>query len=125
MKNTLIVLLSGLLVCSCSQKQASSAGPAIDLLQAGKDITAFSGSVIHITKRDGTSLEGIQITSTGADGQKTTITADTGTLSPGSIEDATDSNSVKLTLHNAHGETLAPAGNRVMTVKEMTLVLKR
>jgi hypothetical protein len=125
MKNTLIVLLSGLLLCSCSQKQASSAGPAIDLIQAGKDITAFSGSVIHITKRDGTSLEGIQIISTGADGQKTTTTADTGTLAPGSVEDATDANSVMLILHNAHGETIADTGKKLTDIKEMTLVLKR
>ena len=121
MKTTLTVLLSGLLLCGCSQKQASSAGPAIDLVQAGKDIVWQGGTVLHVTKRDGTSVEGIQIVTTSSKGEKTTITADTGTVSPGSIEDAADQNSVKLTLHDARGETLAPAGKKV----EMIFVLKR
>ena len=104
MTNTLIVLLSGVLLCGCSQKQASSTGSAIDLVQAGKDITAFSGRVIHITKRDGTSLKGIQIITTGADGQKTTITADTGTMTQGSVENAADNSSVRFILHNVKSQ---------------------
>jgi hypothetical protein len=125
MKNTLIVLLSGLLLCGCSQKQASSAGSAIDLVQAGKDTVWQDGATLHIAKRDGASIEGIQIVKTSADGKKTTMTADTGTISSGSIEDTADANSVKLTLHDARGETLAPAGKKVMTMKELILVLKR
>ena len=120
MKNTLIVLLSGLLLCGCSQKQVSSAGSAIDLVQAGKDITAFSGSVIRITKRDGTSLKGIQIISTGADGQKTTITADTGTLTQGSVENAADNSCVRFTLHNAKSQNTK---GQMMTAQTLMIVL--
>ena len=125
MKNTLTIMLSGSLLCACSQKQATSVRPATDLVEAGKDITSFGGCVIHVTKRDGTSLEGVKITTTGADGQKTTVTADTGTLSPGSFEDATDNNSVKLILHNAHSETLTAAGKQVTDSEERTLILNR
>ena len=125
MKTTLTVILSGLLLCGCSTKQASSSGTALDLVQTGKDTVWQGGTILHVTKHDGASLEGIQIVSTSADGQKTTLTADTGTVSSGSIEDAADSNSVKLTLHDAHGETLAPTGKKLTDIKEMTLVLKR
>ena len=125
MKNTLTVLLSGLLLCGCSQKQASSARPAIDLVEAGKDIAWRDGSVLHITKRDGTSLEGIQIIKTTPDGQRTTLTADTGTLSPGSVENAADDGSVKITLKKATIEKHGGAGNELITAKDMTLVFQK
>jgi hypothetical protein len=124
MKTTLTILLSGLLVCGCAQNRASSAGPAINLVQAGKDTVWQNGTVLHIAKREGTSVEGIQIVRT-SEGQKMTVTADTGTLSPGTIQNAADADSIKLILRDARSETLGPSGRNVMTVKEWTLVLKR
>jgi hypothetical protein len=121
MKNTLTIILSGLLLCGCSQKQASSAGPAIDLVQAGKDISWRDGYVLHITKRDGTSLEGIQIISTAADGQKTITTADTGTLTPGSVENAADDSAVRITLRNAK----SVSAKSQATMQELMLVLHK
>jgi uncharacterized lipoprotein YajG len=91
MKNTLTILLSGLLLCGCSQKQGSSSGSAIDRIQAGQD-TAFGDSVVlHVAKRDGTSLEGVSISAKLPNGQTQTLTADTATLSavtntPGVVE---------------------------------------
>ena len=80
MKNTLIILLSGICLCGCSKR-------ASDLLVAGKDIkwtdnyghTAVT-NVVHITKRDGSSIEGIRLVMTDGTGAITTITADRGSL---------------------------------------------
>jgi len=105
------------------EKRKASAGPPIDLVQAGKDIVLPGGTILHVTKRDGASLEGIRIVSSTTDGQKTTLTADSGTISSGSIKEATDVNPVKLTLHNGHCETLGPDGTRVITAKEMSLAM--
>jgi hypothetical protein len=121
MKTTLTILLSGLLLCGCSQKQATSARPAIDLVEVGKDITWRGGIVLHVTKRDGASLEGIQIIGTAADGQKMTTTADTGTLTPGSVENAADDSAVRITLHNAK----SVSAKSQATMPELMLVLHK
>jgi len=125
MKYTLIILLSGLVLCGCSKK------PAVELVVAGKDIAWRDGVVLRVTKRDGASLEGVQITTiqiaaTAANGKpmttaSNTITADTATLSPGSVEDAADKNCVQITLHNAQVHSATMNG----VSKEMTLVLHR
>ena len=125
MKTTLTILLSGLLLCGCSQKQATSARPAIDLVEAGQDIAWQGGYVLHVAKRDGTSLEGILITKTASDGEKTTITADTGTLSPGSVGNATDDNTVQIALQNAKSQIEKQSGTNIMTAKILTLVLHK
>ena len=80
MKYALIILLSGIFLCGCSKR-------ASDLLVAGKDIkwtddygyTAVT-NVIHITKRDGRSIQGIRVVMTDGTGAITTITADRGSL---------------------------------------------
>lgn len=116
MKTILTILLSGLLLCGCSQKQTTSTdtpkdatpadtakqaptGPAIDLVQAGKDTTWRDGYVLHVTKRHGTSLEGVTISAKLPTGQTQTFSADTATLS--AVPNATDDSSVMVTLHNA------------------------
>ena len=122
MKNTLTIILSGLLLCGCSQKQASSARPAIDLVEAGKFITWHDGNVLYVQKRDGTSLEGIKIITKGADGLVTaTTTAATGTLSPGSVENAADDSAVRITLHDAQSQSATKSS----TMKELMLVLHK
>jgi len=121
MKNTLTIILSGLLLCGCSQKQVSSAVPAMDLVQAGRDISWRNGCVIHVLKRDGASLEGIQIITTSADGEKTTTTADTGTLTAGTVENAADISAVRVTLHNV---TSVNARMRETTPELMLLLIK-
>ena len=103
MKNTLTFLLAGLLLCGCSHKQAASETRAIDLVVAGKDVAWGRGAVLHIAKRDGTSVEGVQLLLPRSDGQKGMITADTGTLAPGSDVSATDDSCVQITLHNTQG----------------------
>jgi hypothetical protein len=89
MKNTLVILLSVLILCGCSKKQAATERPAIDLVEAGKDITWQGGKVLHITKRDGSSLEGIVISGVG--GRNQTMIADTGTIAPGITTNGTGS----------------------------------
>ncbi len=93
MKNTLTIILSGLLLCGCSKK------PAIDLVEAGKDITWRDGSVLHIQKRDGSSLEGIVISGMRSGGQNQTLLADTGTVTPGVTTNGTSDSSVIIDLH--------------------------
>jgi hypothetical protein len=103
MKNAFTILLSGLVLCGCSQKQSSSATPAIDLIQAGKDTTwSGGGGVLHVTKRDGNSVEGVTLSAKLPNGQTQTLTADTATLSvPPNI---TDGSEVMITLHNAKSD---------------------
>lgn len=102
-KYTLTVLLLGLLLCGCSHKQAASESRAIDLVEAGKNVAWGRGVVLHIAKRDGTSVEGVQLLLPRSDGQKGMITADTGTLAPGSDVSAAEDCCVPNTLRNAKG----------------------
>jgi hypothetical protein len=111
MKTTLTVLLSGLLLCGCSQKQTSSVSPAIDLVQVGKDLVRPDGTVIHVTKRDGLSIEGIQVVKTGA--SKITITAETGTLQAES-----DPSKVRLIMYHAKIETTHIGGGVTTMIDE-------
>ena len=99
MKNTLMIFLSGLILCGCSHKESQ----AIDLVVVGKDVAWGRGVVLHIAKRDGTSVEGIQLLVPRSDGQKGLITADAGTLAAGSDESATDPSCVQITLLNPKG----------------------
>jgi hypothetical protein len=100
MKTTSIIILSGLLLCGCSHKQASS-GPAIDRVQAGDTSWPDGPTVytLHVTKRDGTSLEGVTISAKLPTGQTQTVSADTATLS--AVPNAADDKSVMVTLHKA------------------------
>ena len=121
MKTTLTILISGLLLCGCAQRQATSAHRAIDSIQAGKDLIWANGLVLRVAKRDGDSVEGIRIVSETSDGQQTTTTADTGTLSSGSVESPGDTRSVRLTLHNAQSQSATARA----TAETVMLVLRR
>jgi hypothetical protein len=102
MKTTSIIILSGLLLCGCSQKQASSAGPAIDRVKVGDTSWSDGGATVytlHVTKRDGTSLEGVAISAKLPTGQTQTVSADTAMLS--AVPNAADDKSVMVTLHKA------------------------
>jgi hypothetical protein len=125
MKTTLLLLLSGLFLGGCAQKQASSASSAIELVQAGEKTVWQDGTVLQVTKCEGASLQGIQIARTSPDGHKITLTADNGTISSGSIDNPADANAVKLTLHDAHIETLGPDGKQTMKAEEATFVLNK
>jgi hypothetical protein len=121
MKTTLIVLFSGLLLCGCSQKQASSTGSAIDLVEAGRDSTWNNGGVLHVASRNGSSLQGIRYVQKGVDGTETTVTADTGTISSGSFQNSADNNCVKITLYKAHSQSAKGSA----TIEEMPITLQR
>ena len=101
------ILLLGLLLCSCSHKQAT---PAIDLVQTGTSVTwnfvdtlwnKHGTCVLQVTQRDGSSLGGIRLLLTTPDGQEATLTADTGSLLPGSVENHADKNFVRIRLVGA------------------------
>ena len=121
MKTTLTILVSGLLLCGCAQRRATSAHRAIDFIEPGKDVVSDNGAVLRVAKRDGDSVEGIRIVSKTSDGQEVTTTADTGTLSPGSVENPADIHSVRITLHNAQSQT----GTMRATAETMILVLRK
>jgi hypothetical protein len=110
MKTRLAVLLSGLLLCGYAGQQASLAGPAIDRVQAGKDTAWRGGYLLHVAKRDGATLEGIQIATTN-----TVITADSGTVSMGSLENTTDASSMTLTLNNFRAVKTSASGAMSVT----------
>jgi hypothetical protein len=113
---TLTILLLGLAFCGCSQKHDAATRPAIELVQAGQDTTWADGNVLHVTKREGSSLEGIQIVKTALDGQQTLIVADKGTVSEGA-----DQNSVKITLR----EVQVQKGNTQTRAHLMNVVLSK
>ena len=125
MKNTFTTILSGLLFCSCSQKHATPAGSAIDLIQAGTDTTWHDGVVLHVTQRDGFSLRGIQISHSRADGMKITYTADAGTISPGSAQNPAATNFVTIVIHNAKTEGVTQSGRKVSSIEDVTLELSK
>jgi hypothetical protein len=107
MKSTFIIPSLFLFLCSCSHKQATSNHPAIDLVQAGKEVTWDEGWVSHVTKRDGSSLEGIRITTMWR-GKPIAYEADKGTISGGFSPDGRDP-FVKIVLIDA----LCPTTNGV------------
>jgi len=120
MKKTLIVLLSSLLLWGCSQKQSRSAGPAIDLIQGGKDTSWHSEGndyVVHVTKRDGTSLEGVTVTIAFPSGKTQTLSSDTVTVSPGSFKSASDSTSVIMDMKNVTIEANGKPGGTMQETK--------
>ena len=122
MKNTLSLLLLGLLLCGCSQKHASSTAstvPAIDLIQPDNDTSWTYFSNLHVTKRNGDSLEGVTITFKSPEptfNGTQTLTADTATLS--AVTNVTDGSEVIITLHNAKTLEGSPFG-------EVRLVLQK
>jgi hypothetical protein len=124
MKHTLLIILSGLLLCACSKMPASSTHPASDRIVAGTDVAWSDGYVLHVTKRDGTALEGIRVVHTDASGQVTTITADKGTVALGSTTTTTggvvtSTNGAMILLQDAHWQNATT--NQV--IKELSLDL--
>jgi uncharacterized protein GlcG (DUF336 family) len=116
MKNTFIILLLGWLACVGAQQTASAAGSAVDLVQPGKDLVRADGTVIHVTKRDGSTIEGIQISKTWS--SKLVITADTGL-----VQAEKDPNKVRLIMYNAKIKvTLLGGGVKTMTDPKLNMV---
>jgi hypothetical protein len=116
MKKAFMILLSGVLLCGYAQQPASSSGSAVDLVQAGKDLVRPDGTVIHVTKRTGSSIEGIQVVKTGF--SKITITADTGMLQAES-----DPNKVRLIMYHAKIEVVHFGGGvTTMTDEKLSMV---
>jgi hypothetical protein len=116
MKIALLIVISGLAFCGCSQKTDPAKGPALAAVVAGQDSIWADGLVLHVAKRDGNALEGILVVRTAPTGQKTTIIAEKGTLSEGP-----DRNSVKLTLQEAQSQS----GNTQTSAHLMNMVLRR
>jgi hypothetical protein len=117
----LIVLASfAMIFAGCSgHSPAASMPPAVGLVQAGQDIEFVGGYVLHVTKRDGSSLGGIHILVTPPDGQSSEITADTGTIKSGTPENSNFVNQVTITLHNAKTVT----GSKTFTSPSEVIVL--
>ena len=117
----LIVLASfTMMLAGCSMySPTASTHRAIDLVQAGKDVEFGDGSVVHVTKREGSSLEGIHVHFPNPNGPASEITADTGTIEPGTPENSNFVNQVTIWLHNAKNVT----GTTNQTFSEQELVL--
>ena len=126
MKHTLTIILSGLLLCGCSQRQATPAKqtaqsyPALNLIEDGKD-SIWGGWVLRVAKRDGASLEGVQVSETLSDGQKETITAHAGTVQPVVSAWVTNDSAVTIYLSNAKIQI----GTKVSTHERYVVSLKK
>jgi hypothetical protein len=100
---SLIVLVSLTMVlvgCSTPSPTASKR-PAIDLVQAGRDVEFALGSVVHVREREGSALQGIHIVLRRPGVQDEEITAETGTIKSGTPENSNFINQVTITLHDA------------------------
>jgi hypothetical protein len=123
MKNILLILLSGLVLCGCSKKHTVSSRPARELIEAGKDVAWSDGYILHVAQRDGDSLQGIHVVHKDASGQVATITADKATIQPGSDTMTKDgvlvtTNAVTIILQDAQFQ-----GVTTQAIKELTLIL--
>jgi hypothetical protein len=113
MKASSAILLLSALFCGCSHDNDISPRSTLDRVQAGKDLS-FGHYVLHVEKREGSSLEGVRIVSSEQDGQTVTITAKRGTLSEGS-----DRSFITVVLHEAQTEK----GKQKALVDELTINL--
>ena len=94
-----------MVLAGCStHSPAASTRPAIDLVQAGKNIEFPGGYVLRVAKREGDSLEGIHLLAPPTDGQAREITAGEGTIKSGA-EGNNFENQITITLRDA--KTLA------------------
>src|SRR3569832_1974506 len=92
------LILAGVYLCGCSRGRDTSSQSLLDRVQPSRDVS-FGHYVLHVDKRDGTSLEGVRIVSTEPDGQITTITASIGTLSQ-----VAERSTITIDLRGAHTE---------------------
>jgi len=73
------LLLSGLLICGCSRNNPVT-HPKVELIEPGKDITSFKGYTLHVDKREGNSIEGVQIVKFSPDGNDLFLSASNATI---------------------------------------------
>jgi hypothetical protein len=116
MKTLLAIILSSLLLCGCSPRQAARAHRASDFVEAGKDVTWLGGDVLRVTNREGSSIRGIRLVTKAPDGLETTVTAATGTVSDGPYP-----HTVKVTLFNGTSQGVKSR----TSFEEMTVILAR
>jgi hypothetical protein len=122
MKPIFALIILGLFLCGCVNQPTAPTHPAMDLVRPGTDSTWNGGHYfLHVADRAGTALTGIQILVKPSEGEETVITADTGTMAPGSSGNRTDPNSVRMTLH--HATTRTPT--RWSVVERLTIVLHK
>jgi len=96
MRKYLVIALLALLIGGCSHKAGSGAQALLDQIVPGQDSTWAGGYVLHVAKREGANVEGIQLIQTTGDGQVTTISAEKGTVGLGE-----DAKNVSLVLFEA------------------------
>jgi hypothetical protein len=122
MKRTFALLFSGLFLCGCVNQQTAPTHAAMDLVRPGSDTTWNGGQyVLHVADRAGSALTGIQIRVKPSNGEETVITADSGTLAPGSPANRPDQNSVRITLHRATTRT----PTKWSVVERLSIVLQK
>ena len=115
-----VLALFVMLLAGCSKPlPMASTHRAIDLVQAGKDTEFGDGFVVYVTKREGSSLEGIHVHFPHSDGPASDITADTGTIEPGIPDHSDYANQVTIWLHDAKDV----AGTTNHTFSKLELVL--
>jgi hypothetical protein len=121
MKRTLALLVMGLFLSGCVN-QPTAPHAAMDLVQPGAD-SVWNGGLysLHVAERIGTALTGIQIRIKPATGEETVMTADSGTLAPGTPDNRMDPNSVRVTLNHVTSRT----PTKWTVVERMTVVLHR
>jgi len=135
MRTLLSFFCSTLLLCGCSQRHTAYLDATVDVV-AGKDIV-LPDCVLNVKKREGNSLAGVRILRREPDGSKTTITADSGTITEGpkrSIESPATNvkngsrvkvvviqKSVTLTLFNAVFQTKTQSGETNTASGTLTL----
>jgi hypothetical protein len=127
----IVLALVTMILAGCSKHSpTASTHRAVDLVQAGKDVEFGDGFVVHVTKREGSSVEGIHVHFPHSDGPASEITAETGTIEPG-IPDYSDyenqlmydKNQVTIWLYNATNVT--GTTNQTFSKQELVLYYKK
>lgn len=81
MKHVLLILLLSLAFCGCSKKPVDSLiqpGAGVHLKLSGRSCT------LHVSKRDGSLIQGIRLVTQEPDGTKTVMVAGSGTVATAS-----------------------------------------
>jgi hypothetical protein len=127
---SLIVLASfTMMLAGCSKHSPTASTrpviPAIDLVQAGTNTIWAAGFTLHVAKREGQAIEGVQMISSHLDGRKDIYTADSGTVSPGNSKGDDPEHFIKIVIYGAKLTAVTTSGDTVSSNIYGTFILQR
>lgn len=124
MKRMQWILVCGVIISGCSPEPVHPAPlSGIDRVQSGTETTWRDTIKLTVKKRDGTRLEGVKLEQLNLDGTHFTHTADTATISLGTIEDPKASGFFTVRIPNARAVAIASSGLRLTNTESVEVTL--